>query len=173
MKANEYQKMAMRTNDEKTTKRLLECMLTCDMEYLLSQNLVYEDEQHLDLGGIFNACLGLSGEVGEFNDMIKKWVFHEKELDMEHAKKEMGDVLWYVAMMCESFGWNMEDVMQTNIDKLKARYPEGFSADRSLHRAEGDVQMEDAIGIIEGLERLKQICKSINCERSDYYDKRR
>jgi hypothetical protein len=63
----------------------------------------------------------LSGEVGEFNDMIKKWVFHEKELDMEHAKKEMGDV------------------MQTNIDKLKARYPEGFSADRSLHRAEGDV----------------------------------
>ena len=71
--------------------------------------------------------------------MIKKWVFHEKELDMEHAKKEMGDVLWYVAMMCESFGWNMEDVMQTNIDKLKARYPEGFSADRSLHRAEGDV----------------------------------
>ena len=139
MKANEYQKMAMRTNEKKKKKRLLECMLTCDMEYLLSQNLVYEDEQHLDLGGIFNACLGLSGEVGEFNDMIKKWIFHEKELDMEHAKKEMGDVLWYVAMMCESFGWNMEDVMQTNIDKLKARYPEGFSADRSLHRAEGDV----------------------------------
>lgn len=83
--------------------------------------------------------VGVAREVGEFNDMIKKWVFHEKELDMEHAKKEMGDVLWYVAMMCESFGWNMEDVMQTNIDKLKARYPEGFSADRSLHRAEGDV----------------------------------
>ena len=80
MKANEYQKMAMRTNDGKTTKRLLECMLTCDMEYLLSQNLVYEDEQHLDLGGIFNACLGLSGEVGEFNDMSKKWVFHEKRI---------------------------------------------------------------------------------------------
>lgn len=145
MKANEYQKMAMRTNDGKTTKRLLECMLTCDMEYLLSQNLVYEDEQHLDLGGIFNACLGLSGEVGEFNDMIKKWVFHEKELDMEHAKKEMGDVLWYVAMMCESFGWNMDEIMQMNVDKLKARYPEGFSVDRSLHRADGDVQMKDAV----------------------------
>ena len=139
MKANEYQKMAMRTNDGKTTKRLLKCMLTCDMEYLLSQNLVYEDEQHLDLGGIFNACLGLSGEVGEFNDMIKKWVFHEKELDMEHAKKEMGDVLGYVAMMCESFGWNLDEIMQMNVDKLKARYPEGFSADRSLHRADGDV----------------------------------
>lgn len=51
----------------------------------------------------------------------------------------MGDVLWYVAMMCESFGWNMDEIMQMNVDKLKARYPEGFSADRSLHRADGDV----------------------------------
>ena len=127
----------MRTNDGKTTKRLLECMLTCDMEYLLSQSLVYEDEQHL--GGIFNACLGLSGEVGEFNDMIKKWVFHEKELDMEHAKKEMGDVLWYVAMMCESFGWNMDEIMQMNVDKLKARYPEGFDVTRANNRANDDV----------------------------------
>lgn len=50
-----------------------------------------------------NACLGLSGEVGEFNDMIKKWIFHEKEFDEEHAKKEMGDVMWYIAMMCHTF----------------------------------------------------------------------
>lgn len=56
MNANEYQKLAMRTNDREATKRLLESMLTCDMKYLLSQNLVFEDEQHLDLGGIFNAC---------------------------------------------------------------------------------------------------------------------
>lgn len=139
MNANKYQKLAMRTNDREATKRLLESMLTCDMKYLLSQNLVFEDEQHLDLGGIFNACLGLSGEVGEFNDMIKKWVFHEKELDMEHAKKEMGDVLWYAAMMCESFGWDMNEIMQMNVDKLKARYPEGFDIERANHRAKGDV----------------------------------
>ena len=85
------------------------------------------------------ACLGLAGEVGEFNDMIKKWVFHEKELDMEHAKKEMGDVLWYVAMMCESFGWNMGEIMQMNVDKLKARYPEGFDVTRANNRANDDV----------------------------------
>ena len=125
MNANEYQKLAMRTNDREATKRLLESMLTCDMEYLLSQNLVFEDEQH--------------GEVGEFNDMIKKWVFHEKSLDMEHAKKEMGDVLWYVAMMCESFGWDLSEIMQMNVDKLKARYPEGFDVERANHRAKGDV----------------------------------
>ena len=95
MKANEYQKMAMRTNDGKTTKRLLECMLTCDMEYLLSQNLVYEDEQHLDLGGIFNACLGLSGEVGEFNDMIKKWVLKKNWIwNTQRKKWEMCFGMW-------------------------------------------------------------------------------
>lgn len=135
MKANEYQKLAMRTNDGKASDRLIGKMQEYDMKF----SSEHSDNDCVDIGGIFNACLGLSGEVGEFNDMIKKWVFHEKELDMEHAKKEMGDVLWYVAMMCESFGWNMDEIMQMNVDKLKARYPEGFSVDRSLHRVEGDV----------------------------------
>ena len=53
--------------------------------------------------------------------------------------KELGDVLWYVAMICHSFGWNMNAIMQMNIDKLKARYPEGFDPDKSLHRKTGDV----------------------------------
>ena len=135
MKANEYQKLAMRTNDGKASDRLIGKIQEYDMKF----SSEHSDNDCVDIGGIFNACLGLSGEVGEFNDMIKKWVFHEKELDMEHAKKEMGDVLWYVAMMCESFGWNMDEIMQMNVDKLKARYPEGFSVDRSLHRVEGDV----------------------------------
>lgn len=127
MNANEYQKLAMRTNDREATRRL---------EYWVD---VRANGHVPDAGGILNACLGLSGEVGEFNDMIKKWVFHEKELDMEHAKKEMGDVLWYVAMMCESFRWNMAEIMQMNADKLKARYPEGFDVERANHRAKGDV----------------------------------
>lgn len=139
MTANKYQKLAMRTNDGKATDRLLKEMLTCDMKYLLQQNLITEDERHLDIGGIFNACLGLSGEVGEFNDMIKKWIFHEKGLEVEHAKKEAGDILWYLAMLCESFGWNLEEIMQMNVDKLKARYPEGFDVERANHRAKGDV----------------------------------
>lgn len=136
---NEYQKLAMRTNDHKATGRILENMLTCDMKYLLRQDLIAEDELHLDFGGIFNACLGLSGEVGEFNDMIKKWVFHEKELDLEHAKKEAGDVCWYLAMLCESFGWALDDIMQTNIDKLIRRYPDGFDAYLANNRREDDV----------------------------------
>ena len=135
MNANKYQKLAMRTNDGKASDRLIGKMQEYDMKFSSEQS----NKESVDIGGIFNACLGLSGEVGEFNDMIKKWVFHEKELDMEHAKKEAGDILWYVVMLCESFGWNMEKIMQMNVDKLKARYPEGFDVERANHRAEGDV----------------------------------
>ena len=126
MTGNEYQKFAMRTNDRKASERL-------------SQKLYNRDWRTDDLGGIFNACLGLSGEVGEFNDMIKKWIFHEKPLDIDHAKKEAGDICWYLAMLCESFGWNLDEIMQMNVDKLKVRYPEGFDIERANHRAEGDV----------------------------------
>lgn len=135
MNANKYQKLAMRTNDGKASDRLIWKMHEYDMKFSSEQS----NKESVDIGGIFNACLGLSGEVGEFNDMIKKWVFHEKELDMEHAKKEAGDILWYVVMLCESFGWNMEEIMQMNVDKLKARYPEGFDVERANNRAEGDV----------------------------------
>ena len=135
MNANKYQKLAMRTNDGKASDRLIGKMQEYDMKFAND----HSDNDCVDIGGIFNACLGLSGEAGEFNDMIKKWVFHEKELDMEHAKKEAGDILWYVVMLCESFGWNMEEIMQMNVDKLKARYPEGFDVERANNRAEGDV----------------------------------
>lgn len=135
MNANKYQKLAMRTNDGKASDRLIGKIQEYDMKFSNEQS----DKESVDIGGIFNACLGLSGEVGEFNDMIKKWVFHEKDLDMEHAKKEAGDILWYVAMLCESFGWNMGEIMQMNVDKLKARYPDGFDVERANNRAEGDV----------------------------------
>jgi NTP pyrophosphatase (non-canonical NTP hydrolase) len=135
MNANKYQKLAMRTNDGKASDRLIGKMQEYDMKFAND----HSDNDCVDIGGIFNACLGLSGEVGEFNDMIKKWVFHEKNLDMEHAKKEAGDILWYIAMLCESFGWNMGEIMQMNVDKLKARYPEGFDVERANHRAVGDV----------------------------------
>lgn len=139
MTGNEYQKLAMRTNDHKATERLLGNILTCDAKYLTQQNLIAEDENHIDFGGVFNACLGLSGEVGEFNDMIKKWIFHEKPFDIDHAKKEAGDICWYLAMLCESFGWSLDEIMQMNVDKLKSRYPEGFDVERANHREEGDV----------------------------------
>ena len=136
MNGTEYQALAMRTNDGKATDRLL------DKHEMIS---FFKDAkgdkpcERYDLGGILNGCLGLAGEAGEFNDIIKKWIFHENHMDEQHARKEMGDVLWYVAMICQSFGWNMDDIMQQNIDKLKARYPDGFDAELSAHRKADDV----------------------------------
>ena len=136
MIGNDYQSLAMRTNDHKATERLLDKTYMIDALNQVGAGL---DVENYDLGGILNACLGLSGEVGEFNDMIKKWIFHEKEFDVEHAKKEAGDIMWYLAMLCESFGWNLDEIMQMNVDKLKARYPDGFDVQRANNRAEGDV----------------------------------
>lgn len=119
---SEYQELAMRTNDGNSSARLSAKMLS-DME----------------IGGILNGVLGLTGEAGEFADVIKKWIFHEKVLDAEHAQKELGDVLWYVAMICESFGWDMGEIMWMNIDKLRARYPEGFDIQHANNRKENDV----------------------------------
>ena len=71
--------------------------------------------------------------------MVKKVIFHEKELDEIHLMKELGDVMWYVAMFCSSMGWNLDEILQMNIEKLKNRYPEGFDVNRANNRKQGDV----------------------------------
>ena len=127
MTGNEYQKLAMRTNDGDCTYRL---------ERMINEVQRLRGDTGRDIGGIINACMGLPGEVGESVDMIKKWIFHGHDLDEDKLAKELGDILWYVALMCHSLGWDMEEIMQMNIDKLKARYPEGFSEQASIYREE-------------------------------------
>lgn len=138
MTGNEYQALAMRTNDGKSTDRVISGVLTCDMEWLQGQGVV-RDTEGVDLGGVLNGCLGLAGESGEVLDMVKKCVFHEKKMDKDHLKKELGDVMWYVAMLCESFGFDLDEILQMNVDKLKARYPEGFDPDKANNRKPEDV----------------------------------
>lgn len=135
MTGNEYQALAMRTNDRKGTDRIEKAIeLLCRPDKSKCFTPVVED-----LGGVLNGCLGLAGESGEVLDMIKKWIFHEKDLDREHLKKEIGDVMWYVAMLCESFGFDLDEILQMNVDKLKARYPEGFDPEKANHRKPGDI----------------------------------
>jgi len=81
-------------------------------------------------------ALGLNGEAGETAELIKKALFHGHELDRDKLKKELGDVLWYVAVMAHTLDLSLAEVAQHNIDKLAARYPQGFSHDRSRHRAD-------------------------------------
>lgn len=108
MNFNEYQKAAMRTLGS-----------------------INEARDMLNLG-----ALGISGEAGEVTDYIKKVLFHGHELDGEKLAKELGDVLWYVALLSEAIGVNMETIAEMNVDKLRKRYPEGFSNSASLDRKE-------------------------------------
>lgn len=126
MTGTTYQALAMRTNDGHAQDRLADRMLAGIM-------------REKDVAGLINGLLGLSGEAGEVTDLFKKWIFHNAPMDEAHAQKELGDVLWYVAMICHSMKWDMDDIMRMNIEKLKARYPEGFDTEKSNHREEGDV----------------------------------
>ena len=110
MTGNEYQKLAMRT---------------CN---------VNDDKVDMLCHGVF----GLTSEAGEVAGLLQK-VYQGHEFDDEHMKKELGDCMWMIAEICTAFDFSLDDVMQTNIDKLKARYPDGFDPDKSLHRKDGDV----------------------------------
>ena len=92
---------------------------------------------------LLQGVMGMSGESGEAIDIVKKVMFQGHCLDDEtkrHLAIEIGDVLWYAATTAHSIGYNLSEVMEMNVEKLKSRYPEGhFSSDRSIHRKEGDV----------------------------------
>ncbi len=85
---------------------------------------------------LINAALGLTGEAGEFADTVKKIMFHGHTLDQPALINELGDVLWYVAQACTALDIDMSAVMEANVAKLRRRYPDGFSSDRSIQRDE-------------------------------------
>ena len=89
-------------------------------------------------GQRMHALHGIAAEVGELHGIYQK-IYQGHEFNPEHAKKEVGDILWMLAEYCTANGWSLDDIMQLNIDKLRVRYPEGFDVEHSLHRAEGDI----------------------------------
>lgn len=86
-----------------------------------------------------NGVMGLNGEAGEAIDLVKKHLFHGHELDKEHLAKELGDVAWYLAVTAHAIGYDLETILQMNVDKLRKRYPNGFEAERSINRQKGDI----------------------------------
>ncbi len=85
-----------------------------------------------------HALHGIAAESGEIHSLFQK-EFQGHSIDLGHLKKELGDLMWMIAEFCTAMNWTLEDVAQTNIDKLTARYPNGFEEARSLHRKEGDI----------------------------------
>lgn len=78
--------------------------------------------------------LGIAGESGEFVDSVKKTIFHGHDLNPEEKAKELGDILYYVARAAEVLGYSLEEIAVMNIEKLKKRYPDGFSFEASKNR---------------------------------------
>ena len=83
---------------------------------------------------LINGIMGLCGESGEAIDIVKKWLAQGHELDKEKLAKELGDICWYLAETATALDLSLEDIMTANIQKLKKRYPEGFSVEKSINR---------------------------------------
>lgn len=79
-------------------------------------------------------ALGIAGEAGECADLVKKHIGHGHPLDRDKLVKELGDVLWYVAGLAHEVGASLEQVAQANVEKLRLRYPNGFTTADSLAR---------------------------------------
>ena len=88
---------------------------------------------------LLQGLMGLNGEAGEALDLLKKTLFQGHTLDVEHLAKELGDIAWYLALAADAIGYDLETILQMNIDKLMARYPDGFASERSIFRTHNDV----------------------------------
>jgi NTP pyrophosphatase (non-canonical NTP hydrolase) len=92
---------------------------------------------------LLTAAVGMSAEAGEFTEIIKKIIFQGKPVNQEnlfHLKRELGDIMWYVAQACIGLEISLDDVLEMNVDKLKSRYPGGeFDVHYSENRKEGDL----------------------------------
>lgn len=129
MTINEYQQGALRTASLTGKNKKVSPIV----EILLERGYPVADLM------LLNGALGLGGESGEVEDIVKKFIFQGHPLDKAHIAKELGDVAWYLAVAAYSIGYTLEEVLQMNIDKLKERYPDGFDVDKSLHREAGDI----------------------------------
>ena len=99
----------------------------------------WEAKEENGPGDLAYLALGLIGEAGEVAEQIKKHFRHGHSLDAVHLQEELGDVLWYVAVLADALGADLGTVGSSNVSKLRQRYPDGFSEERSRER---DVMME-------------------------------
>jgi NTP pyrophosphatase (non-canonical NTP hydrolase) len=83
---------------------------------------------------LLHAGMGLTTEIGEFIDALKRYLFYGEDLDISNMKEESGDLMWYIAILVHTLKSNMDDIMTINIGKLKARYPHKFNKKDALIR---------------------------------------
>ena len=114
-----------------------------DLAALLQRITELDVEGDCDVPRLLTAALGLTAESGEFTEIVKKIILHGKPYNNEnvyHMKRELGDICWYIAQACMALDTTFDEVIEMNVDKLKARYP-GWEFDvlHSENRVEGDL----------------------------------
>jgi NTP pyrophosphatase (non-canonical NTP hydrolase) len=102
---------------------------------------------------LLHGVMGISTESGELMDSVKKFLFYGKNIDVVNVVEELGDLLWYMALICDELKISLDDVMRINIDKLKSRYGEKFDESLALNRnLDVERQVLDKSEIAEDLE---------------------
>ena len=114
-----------------------------DIAQLMRRLTDLEVEQDCDVPHLLTAALGLTAESGEFTEVVKKMILQGKPYNEEnvfHLKRELGDICWYIAQACMALDTTFDEIIEMNVEKLKARYPGGeFDVHKSENRKEGDL----------------------------------
>ena len=112
------------------------------LDYMM-RRIAELEVQETNVPQLLTAALGLTAESGEFTEVVKKILFQGKPYNEEnifHMKRELGDICWYIAQACMALDTSFDEIIEMNVDKLKARYPGGeFDVSKSENRAEGDL----------------------------------
>ena len=134
--AANYHSYATRTesDDYHTIQRRLKTVFTKAGEEVKGDHIFTTWDENDDTLRLLHAAMGLGTEAGEFADDLKKHIFYGKELDPEHLKEELGDLLWYLGIAADVLGTSVQDLMRDNIAKLRKRYPEKFTEQDALDR---------------------------------------
>ena len=110
---------------------------------ILSRITELELDYDANVPKLLTAALGLTAESGEFTEVVKKIILQGKpynEDNVFHMKRELGDICWYIAQACMALDTSFDEIIEMNVDKLKARYPGGeFDVSKSENRKDGDL----------------------------------
>ena len=122
--------MKLNQNDRENLHRMHQT------ESKLKETMVGSDVPYTEAGRREHSIYGIIGEAGEIVDLVKKHKWQGHELDVHEVALELGDLFWYGSLLASAIGYELGTVMQMNEEKLRERYPEGFSKDRSINRKE-------------------------------------
>ena len=133
----------MKVDAEKSTEFVDAVTSKESKSYADFDRRLFDLQKDVQVERLLTAALGICAEGGEFTEVVKKIVFQGKPVNKDnifHMKRELGDIMWYVAQACMALNTDFDEIIEMNVDKLKARYPGGeFNVYQSENRKEGDL----------------------------------